>query len=159
MKLIILRGLPGCGKTTLANKIGLEAGAPIIHGDDFKLEYMKIERDFKKALQYSYDKITENIKEYISKDEKVVVVEELFNDQTLVNNIIQISKENNIDTHWFRIKRDLDKLLETEAKRERKVKNTLEDFQKLEKELDNIIIEGEVVLENNSNIDELKILN
>jgi adenylate kinase family enzyme len=156
MKLIILRGLPGCGKTTLANKIGQEAGAPVIHGDDFKLEYMRIERDFKKALQYSYDKILENIKSYISNDEKVVVVEELFNDQNLVNNILQVCKEHNIDTHWFRVKRDLDKLLETEAKRDRKIKNTLEDFQKLEQELDSIKIDNETILENNSAIEELK---
>ena len=115
---------------------------------------MKQNVDFKneEVYQYSYKKILENIKELFDKGDKTVIIEELFNDKNLVQKIKEFCDENNIEINWFYIERDLDKLLEIESKRERVIKNTKEDFEKLEKELDEVGIENEITIDNNRTI-------
>ncbi|MBU4536787.1 zeta toxin family protein [Patescibacteria group bacterium] len=142
MKLIILRGLPGCGKSIIAEKLGEKLDNPVIHGDFFKREYMKNNSDFKNSdvYQYSYNKIFEKIKDLFKSGEKFLIVEELFNDKDLVEKIKDHCLENNIEIKSFFIQRDLEKLLALEEVRGRKIKNTQEDFKKLEKEIKDIKI-------------------
>ncbi|MCK5285638.1 MAG: AAA family ATPase [Candidatus Pacebacteria bacterium] len=155
MELIILRGLPGCGKSTIAEKLGGRLDAPVVFGDFFKREFMKSNSSFenKEMYQYSYIKIFEKIKELFENGNKRIITEELFNDKNLVDKIKEFCKENNINIKSFFIERDIEKLLEIEESRERKIKNTKVDFEKLEKEIIEIEIEDEIILNNNKKIE------
>ncbi|MBU1046682.1 hypothetical protein KKH36_02800 [Patescibacteria group bacterium] len=155
MKLIILRGLPGCGKSVIAEKLGEKLDNPVIYGDFFKREYMKDNPEFvnKDVYQYSYDKIFEKIKDLFESGEETVIVEELFNDVDLLGKIENFCRENIIEIKAFFIQRDLEKLLELEETRGRKVKNTKEDFGKLEKEIRDNEIEGEIIMDNNKTLE------
>ncbi len=153
MRLITLRGLPGCGKSVIAKKLGEKLNVEVIKGDFFKLEFMKNSSSFKEACSFAYDKIFEKIKELFDKRNKIIIVEELFNDKDLFEKIKVFCLESNIEIVSFYIDRDLEKLLEVENKRERKIKNSKEDFEKLKKEIKEIKIENEVVIDNNGIIE------
>ena len=84
MKLVILRGLPGCGKSTIAEKLSKKLNCRVIHGDVFKLEFLKKNNDFKKAREYSQTRILEEIKKYFRQKEKLIIAEELFYSKELI---------------------------------------------------------------------------
>ena len=154
MKLVILRGLPGCGKSTIAEELSNKLNSQVIYGDSFKREFMIANSDFKneEVYLYSYDKITEEIERYFDQKEKLVVVDELFDNKEFVGRVKSFCKESNIEIFWFYIQRDFEKLLETEHQRERKIKNTIEDFKSLQNSLDKIKNEEEVFVDNNNDI-------
>lgn len=156
MKLIILRGLPGSGKSTIAEKLSDKLGGKVIYGDSFKREFMSANTDFKneEVFEYSHNKIFNEIEKYFSQKEKLVIVEELFDNKEFVEKIKVFCKENNIEIFWFYIKRDLEKLLEIENKRERKIKNTIEDFKKLKKDIENIKNSEEFIVVNDKSIED-----
>ncbi|MCK4918598.1 MAG: AAA family ATPase [Candidatus Pacebacteria bacterium] len=153
MQLIILRGLPGCGKSVIADKLGLYFNNEVVHGDNFKLRYLENNSDFKKALEFSYDKIFKKIKELFENGSEIIVVEELFNNKNLIDKIYNFCKEKEIEIKSFYVKRDLEKLLEVENNRNRKIKNTKKDFEKLEYEIKEIGIENEIIIDNNGTIE------
>jgi len=156
MKLIILRGLPGCGKSTIAEKLKERLNIPVVFGDTFKRNFMKQNSNSENedVFQYAYDKIFKKIKELFEIGEEIVIVEELFNDKDLIQQIQSFCKEKDIEVKSFLIKRDLEKLLEVEEGRERKIKNTKEDFENLRKELEDVNIENEIVVNNNGVIED-----
>lgn len=154
MKLIILRGLPGSGKSVIAGKLGEQLNKSVVSGDVFKLEFMKNNCDFKEACQLACAKVFEKIKELFNERNKIIIIEELFHNRDFFNKIKNFCEKNNIEIKSFYIKRDLDKLLEVEKNRERKIKNTKEDFEKLKKELDEIKIENEVIIDNNNGVED-----
>ena len=154
MKLIILRGLPGCGKSTIAEKLSKKFDSKVIYGDSFKLECLKRNNNFKEACEYSYEKIFEEVKKYFNQKEEILIIEELFFDKDLVEKIKDFCKENNIKIFWFYIQKDLEKLLEIENKRERSKKNTTEDFKNIQKDLDSIKNEGEIIVDNNGSLED-----
>ena len=160
MKLIILRGLPGSGKTELANKLGADLGAEILHIDNFKTQ---IRKDF--PDQYSWTEIKakaygsalEHLAMAETRGVPVLVCEELLQDKAFVGRLIDFCQEKGIETSWFRIERSLEKLLELEQTPERAkrpVHNSREDFENLDREIKEIIIPDEKVIDNNSDLDE-----
>ena len=155
MKLIILRGLPGCGKSTIAEKLYESLDSKVVYSDSFKREFIESNSSFenKDVYRYAHDKVLGEIEKYFNQKEKLVIVEELFEDKNFVEKIKIFCKENNIEISWFYIKRDLEKLLEIESSRKRKTKNTIEDFKKLQNSLDEIKNEGEIVVDNNGSIE------
>ena len=155
MQLIILRGLPGCGKSVITEKLEERCNSSVIFGDTFKRSFMNQNpgSENKEIYQYAYDKIFEKIKELFEGGNEIVIVEELFNDRSLVEKIQSFCKERQIEIKSFFIERDLEKLLEVERNRERKIKNTREDFEKLEQEMKRIEIEGEFIVGNNGTIE------
>ncbi|MDD2935400.1 MAG: AAA family ATPase [Candidatus Pacebacteria bacterium] len=154
MKLIILRGLPGCGKSTIAEILSENLECSVVYGDFFKREFLVKNKNFQEACEYSYKKIFEEVEKYAEKKEEVVIIEELFDNKEFVERIKNFCRENNIQIYWFYIKRELEKLLEVEQKRDRKIKNTVDDFKKLQDSLNEIKNEGEIVVDNNGNIEE-----
>ncbi len=156
MKLVILRGLPGCGKTTIAEKLSEKLDGKVIYGDSFKREFMATNINFKNedVFRYAHNKIFNEIEKYFNQKEKIVVAEELFDNKEFVERIKSFCEENNIEIFWFYIQRDLEKLLEIEDKRERKIKNTIEDFDNLQNSLNEIKNEGEIIIDNNGIIED-----
>lgn len=155
MVIIFLRGLPGSGKTSIAHKLEEKLDcAEVIHSDAFKIDYLKKHKDcdFADACKYSYSKTIKRLSTLSVK--KIIIVEELFYDSDFVQKIRDFCREKNIRTFWFYLKRNLNKLLEIENSRKRKIKNTRGGLLKLQKDLDKIKIENEKIVLNDGNIDE-----
>ena len=154
MKLIILRGLPGVGKSVIADKLAEKLNnSTVIHVDDFKVECRKKHKDynFGDVCKYSYEKTLQKLSSCSS--EEVIIIEEIFDNKDFVNNKIKFCKENNIESYWFHLKRDIKKLLEVENKRKRKIKNTLDDFETLQNNINKVKIANEKTILNNGDID------
>ena len=156
MKLIILRGLPGCGKSTIAEYLSKKLGCDVIYGDFFKREFVKNNTNFKSEdiYNYAHNKILEELENAFNEKKEVLIIEELFENKNFVEDVKSFCNKNKIEIKWFYIQRDLEKLLETENNRERKVKNTLDDFKKLKEDLDSIKNEWEIKVDNNGIIEE-----
>ncbi|MFA5000893.1 MAG: AAA family ATPase [Candidatus Paceibacterota bacterium] len=160
MKLIILRGLLGSGKTELANKLAADLGAEVLHIDNFKTQ---IRKDF--PGQYSWTEIKakayDSALEYLAKAETnevpVLVCEELLQDKAFVRRLIDFCQEKGVETSWFRVERSLEKLLELEQTPERAkrpVHNSKEDFENLDREIREIVIPDEKIIDNNGSLSE-----
>ena len=89
MKLIILRGLPGTGKTIIAKKLTQQIqNSIVIHVDEFKIDYRKLNKDCKfiDACKHSYKKTIKKLSSIT--DKEIAIIEELFYDSNFVNKII-----------------------------------------------------------------------
>ena len=150
MKLIVLRGIPGTGKSAVASIIQSKISrTEILAVDQFKVAAMKEGLNFKQAIQVSYKKGIERLKELNhSEDADFVILEEILCDKNFFVAIQKLVEENGITTYWFKLERSFDLLLEVEKGRTRKVKNSLLDLQNLKKEVDAIQIQGEETLIN-----------
>ena len=155
-KLIILRGLPGCGKSIIAEKLSEKLNSMVIYGDSFKREFMISNIDFKNkdVYEYAHNKILKELKKMFAKGKELVIIEELFENKNFVNSLKDFCDKNEVEIQWFYIQRDLEKLLEIENKRERKIKNTIKDFKKLQKDLEDIKNEGEIIVDNNGDLND-----
>ena len=155
MKLIILRGLPGCGKSTIVEELSKKLGCDVVYGDSFKRDFMNNNINFKNEdiYNYAHRKILEELENYFNERKEILIIEELFENKNFVEKLKQFCDKNKIEIKWFFIKRDLEKLLEVEDKRDRKIKNKLEDFKELEKCLDDLNNEGEIKIDNNGVIE------
>jgi uridine kinase len=134
MKLIILKGLPGTGKTAVAH--GLEnrlSNSEVIHLDDFGIKTGKnIEENFKKILK--------KLSKLIEQDTEVVIVEGLTKDVDFWSRLETFAEENKLTLISFMLEQPLDRLLE------RKPKNSVEDFKKLQKYLE---VSDEIIIRDN----------
>jgi len=148
MKIIFIRGLPGTGKTVIAEilkKIFIDS--EIICVDKFKIQAIKKEKNFEKSLEISHKKTLEKLnllnKEY-------VIVEELICDKDFYNDLNNFVNKTKSHAYWFRLLRPLEKLLEVEKGRKRKIKNNKEDFDKLKRDIKSCKIENEHLIKNNN---------
>ena len=146
MKLIILRGLPGTGKTTLAEKLVEKIGAVNIWTDGFKHEAKTGSR--LKDCNYAYKKTLKILEEYNAKNIKYAIVTEILYSRNFRNNLLKFIKKSKSKAYWFQLKRPLSALLENEAKRKRKIKNTRKDFLEMRKKINNCKIRQEIVINN-----------
>ncbi len=158
MKLVIIRGLPCCGKTIICDKLQKKvSNIKIISIDKYKTELMNQSKDvnFETVLAYSYDKTIEKLNDFYEKGEQIVVIEELFCDKKLFDLIINFINNKKSIVYWFRIERDINKLLLVEKNRtDRKIKNTKEDLINLNKDINNLKVDNEIFIKN-ENIDEV----
>jgi 2-phosphoglycerate kinase len=148
--IIFIRGIPGSGKTSIADKLGEKTGRKVIHVDDFKKEMMtQNPKAFftEEVIPYSYKKTLEALEKYKGED---LIIEEIFKNKDFVRSVLDFCDKNNISYKWFIITRDIKKILEVNESRTRKVKNTLESLEKMQGEIDAMKIEGEVVIKNES---------
>lgn len=148
--IIFLRGLPASGKTTLANILANELNWRVIHVDHYKNEFISQNPDAlssKEFIPYGHKKTLEELSNI--KNNANTIVEELFWNKDFVQEILDFCKKNNVQYQWFKLVRDKKYLLSAK----RKIRNTFKDFETMEKQIDDIKIEGEIVI-NNQNIDE-----
>lgn len=160
MKLIILRGLPGSGKTELANKLAVDLGAEVLHIDYLKTQIMK---DFPGQFTWprvkamAYDKTIEYLTEQKENGVQIIILEELLQRKSFVDRLQNFCREQGIEMAWFRLKRGMDKLIEVEngsARANRPAHNRPEDFEKIEREIRQAEVVGEIEINNNGSLDE-----
>jgi uridine kinase len=150
---IFIRGIPGSGKTSVSTKLSNLLNWEIIHVDLYKKEYMENNPDadfIEEIIPYSYKTTIAKLKECKNKN---LIIEEIFRNHDFIKDILNSCKENRIDFKWFKIKRDMGDILKVESERKRKIKNTKEELENMQREMNNIIIEGEIDIYN-ENIDD-----
>lgn len=151
MKIIAIRGLPGSGKGTVAKILSRQiSGAKIICVDEYKKAFQVAGGHFIDSLKYSYQKTLEVLTQLYKDDEGMVIIEELFNDAEFVKVVQDFGTKNGVAVYWFCLKRPIEQLLDVENKRKRKIKNSREDLEKLEREINEIRIDDEVSINNDS---------
>ena len=148
MNLVVIRGLPGTGKTTVSKILGsIIPDSHIIHVDEFKIEAMNKGNSFEEAKEISYEKAIESLEN--SKSE-YVILEEILCEEVFFRRLLNFCSERNSNLFCLRLMRPLNKLLELESERKRKVKNTKEDFFNLKQDLERIKINGEFWIKNDN---------
>jgi len=149
MKLVIIRGVPGTGKTIVSEILGkMFFDSEIICVDKFKLQAMK-ENSFEEAQKIAYEKTLEKLHILYEQNKRDVVLEELVCDKDFYEELRNFIIKTNSSVNWFRLLRPLDKLLEIESDRKRKIKNSKEDFDNLKKNIESIKIPNEIWIKNN----------
>lgn len=150
MNLILIRGVPGTGKTIVSEILGkIFFDSEIICADKFKIQAMK-ENSFKEAQKIAYAKTLEKLHILYEQNKRDVILEELICDKNFYESLRNFITKTNSKAYWFRLLRPLDKLLELESNRNRKVKNNKEDFDNLKKEIELIKIPNEVLIKNDN---------
>ena len=148
--LILLAGLPGSGKTTIADALAERLNWKVVHVDEFKRELMKKDPNanfLKEIVPASYQEV---MRKLIERKESELVVEELCNDRKFVEDVQDFCKKNGIGCRWFKIIRDKETILHINVHntRERTVVNSPEIIDMLERQLEEIKIDGEVDIYN-----------
>jgi len=148
MKLIFIRGLPGTGKTIIAKILKqIFLNAEIICVDKFKLQAMKKGNSFEESQKIAHKKTLEKLN---SINKEYIIVEELICDRDFYNELKDFVDRTKSRAYWFRLMRPLDKLLEVEKSRKRKIKNSKEDFDKLKEDIESCKIENEYLIKNDN---------
>ena len=79
-----------------------------------------------------------------------VIVDELICEEEFLRRLYAFLIQTKSSACWFRVMRKLKELLEVEKKRSRKVKNTLNDFNKLREDINALKIKGEYWIKNDN---------
>ena len=149
MKLIFIRGLPGTGKTSIAEILKEHLpNSEIITVDYFKLGAMKDGENFENAKRLAYRETIRKLNEFYLMQKDFIIVDELICEKKFFMKLREFLDKTNSKSYWFRITRKLKYLLEIEAERDRKIKNSIEDFEKLKKDIEKLKIPNEVLLKN-----------
>ena len=77
MKIIFIRGLPGTGKTIVAEILKKIFDSEIICVDKFKLQAMKKRKGFEKSNEIAHEKTLKKLQSLYEKNKRCVIVEEL----------------------------------------------------------------------------------
>ena len=164
MKLIVIRGNSGSGKTIITDTLADKLGAEKIHIDDFKSVILRDLRVKNKPIVLN-DICKEAMMEAIALLEKMksggaplVIMEELFYNEKFTEELNKYCVDNNIDVQWFRIEREMEKIIEAQESSERttrKIRNSKEDIEMMESRIRENVIEGEVVIMNDGNIEDV----
>lgn len=146
--ILFLRGLPGTGKTTIANVLAAQLQWDVVHVDALKKEYMEAHpgADFRTVVvPASYDKALEVLQGYTFKN---VIVEEVFRDEAFVRRVLDFCDQNNVQYQWFKIIRDKEHLLEVNDERRRAIQNNPAILDSMERKMNAIVLEGEIDIHN-----------
>jgi len=161
MKVIFIRGVPGVGKTVVSKILGkILSNSKIICVDNFNLEEMKRGKSFKKSLEIAHEKTLKELYLLEKGDIDYVILDEIICDRIFFEKLNKFLDETKTPSYWFRLMRPVEKLLEIESKRKRKIKNTQEDLFNLKKDIESCKIENEYrILNGNLALTIKKILN
>ena len=148
MKFIIIRGLPGTGKTIVSKILGkIFLNSEVICVDKLKIQAMKKGYNFEKPQKIAYKQTLKRL--YSIYDKKnYIIIEELICDKDFYNELRDFVDKTKSEDYWLRLLRPLEKLLEVEAGRKRKIKNSKEDFDKLREDIESCKIESEHWIKN-----------
>lgn len=151
MKIIFIRGVPGVGKTTVAKILGeILPNSHVIHTDEFKIKAMKKGKSFEESKKIAYEKTLDKLYFLSSQDFVYITLEEIICDKNFLECLIEFLNKTKSHSYWFRLMRPLNKLLEIESNRERKVKNTQEDLFKLKQDIESLKIRNEHWIKNDN---------
>lgn len=151
MLFIFIRGVPGTGKTIVSKLLKKELiNSEIINVDDFKIKAIKEGGTFEDAKKIAYDKSLSKLYEFHSSKKDYIILEELICEKEFLNKINSFLKRTKSDYCWFRLMRKIKDILIIENKRERKLKNNLEDFKKIKKEIELLKIKKEYWIKNDN---------
>lgn len=149
MKLIFIRGLPGTGKTAVAEILKRElANSEVISVDNFKLASLKNGDNFESAKNFAYTQTIRRLYELYLMGKEFVIIDELICEKEFLGKLFSFINETNSEFISFRILRKLKFILEVEKTRNRKIKNTIDDFDKLKKDIEKLKIPNEVLIAN-----------
>jgi len=154
MRIIILRGLPGTGKTIVSEILGkILDNFEIICVDKFKVMKKGVifeegEEIDKKIEERSYRKTLEKLNSFYEQNKKEIILEGLIINNDFYNELRNFVNKTNSHAYWFRLLRPLEKLLEIEAGRKRRIKNSKEDFDRLREDIEDCKIENEHWIKN-----------
>jgi len=149
MKVIFIRGLPGTGKTIASEILGkILVNSKVICVDKFKLQAMKKGESFEEGEERAYKKTLEKLNSFYEQNRKEIIIEGVIIDEGFYNELRYFVNKTKSEDYWFRLLRPLEKLLEVEASRKRKIKNSKEDFDKLREDIENCKIEEEHWIKN-----------
>jgi len=159
MKLIVIRGPAGCGKTEIANILADRLSAAVVHADWLKTavrhRHPEI-ADRHRIRQLAYEGTLRELKRLYQARAPVVIVEELLIDPDFVNALRRFGDRLAERPVWFRLKRDLDKLMSTEETPRRQARpqqNSRADLLEMERQLDRLPVPDEIRIDNNGPID------
>src|SRR6056297_726852 len=129
MKIIFLRGCPGVGKSSVAERLRNHLDGEYIEVDSFKRELRKRSPDtiFGACCVYAY-KMTRNRLMKLIGDAEYVIVDEILYDQAFLQILSEFCCQNDLKPFWFTLTRDIETLLSIEKLRDRKIKNSSGDF-------------------------------
>lgn len=103
MQLIVIRGRSGVGKSTLAKALAEELKAPLIWLDRFKQQVGLI--DYKRTQQYAYALALKEIDLLKEEGVKTVIVEDVFDDEKMIQQLQECTSMQECEIHWFHLKR------------------------------------------------------
>ena len=117
MKLIVIRGNSGSGKTVITDTLAEKLGSEKIHIDYLKGVIMGDSQVKNKPIVWD-DIYKEAMMEALALLEKMksegaplVIMEELFYNKKFTEELNKYCVDNNIEVQWFRIEREKEKLL------------------------------------------------
>jgi len=153
MKTIFIRGVPGTGKTLVANILGkILSNSKVIHVDKLKVQAMKklknTQKNIEKSREIAYEQTLKELE--LFQDKNCIILEEVICDKYFLQSLIEFLNKTKSNAYWFRLMRPIKKLLEVESNRKRKVKNTQEDLFKINQDIKSLKIKNEYWIKNDN---------
>jgi len=149
MKIIFIRGLPGTGKTTIAEILKCKLPkTKVINVDNFKMEAINRGENFETSRIIAYKKTLKELKKVNPNKLNFFIINELICDQYFFDCLYDFIHQTKTESYWFRLMRKIDDLVAIEEKRNRPIKNSKMDFINLKKDLEAIKIPGEFWIKN-----------
>lgn len=150
MKVIVIRGLPGVGKTVVSEILEEIFEAEVIHVDNFKLKEMKSGKSVEKSREIAYEQALKKLYLLYKKNRDYIILEEIIHEKDFLGKLYKFVNETMSQAYWFRLMRPIEKLLEVESNRKRRIKNTKEDLFKLKQDIESCKIKGECWIKNDN---------
>lgn len=151
MKLIIIRGAPGTGKTLVSNILEqILPNSKVVHVDEFKVKATRQGKSIEESQKIAYEKTLEKLRELYHQNLTYIILEELIYQRDFLNELQRFLYKTKDKAFWFRLLRPLNKLLEVESKRKREIKNSEEDLSKLKQSIELLEIKGEYRIKNDN---------
>jgi len=111
---------------------------------------MKKEGCFEESEEIAYKKTLEKLNSFYKQNKKEIIIEGLIIDGGFYNKLRDFINKTKSKASWFRLLRPLEKLLEIDVGRKRKMKNSKEDFDRLKEGIENCKIEDEHLIKNDN---------
>ncbi|MDP3004162.1 MAG: hypothetical protein Q8N43_01495 [Candidatus Azambacteria bacterium] len=163
MKLIVIRGNSGSGKTIITDTLADKLGAEKIHIDYLKTATQKDLLASSNPVNWKgvYKDVARETMARLAKMKSdgvpLVIIEELLTNKEFTKDLEKYCVDNSVEVQWFRIERGIEKIIELGESPERatrEIRNSKENIEMIESQIRENVIEGEVVIMNNGIIED-----